>query len=74
MLLYYCLNCRLNAESKTPKVARRKNGRIIILSNSVVCNSKKSKFIKHQEVSGLLTSLGIKTLFSKLPLAGLLLF
>ena len=74
MLSYYCLNCILNAESKTPKVARRKNGRIIILSNSAVCNSKKSKFIKHQEVSGLLASLGIKTLFSQLPLAGLLLF
>ena len=61
MLSYYCLKCRKNTESKNPKVARRKNGRIMFLSNCVVCNSKKSKFLKQQEASGLLSSLGIKT-------------
>ena len=38
-----------NTESKNPKVARTKNGKIILLSKRAVCNSKKSKFIKEQE-------------------------
>ena len=46
----------------------------MLLSNSVVCNSKKSKFIKQQEASGLLSSLGIKTPLSKISLVGPLLF
>ena len=45
----------------------------MLLSNCVVCNSKKSKLLKQQEASGLLCSLGIKTPFSKIPLVGLLL-
>ena len=44
------------------------------LSKCVVCDSKKSKFIKEQEASGVLSSLGIKTPLSKIPLVGLLLF
>ena len=32
---------------------------------------KKSKFIKQQELSRLLSSLGIKMFFSKIPLVGL---
>ena len=38
------------------------------------CDSKKSKFIKEQEGRGLLSSLGIKTPLSEVPLVGLLLF
>ena len=37
-------------------------------------DSKKSKFVKQQKASGLLSSLGIKTPVSKIPLAGALLF
>ena len=33
-----------SVESKNPKVARTKNGRIILLSSCVVCDSKKIKF------------------------------
>ena len=65
---------RKNTESKNPKVARTKNRRIMILSNCVVCESKKSKFIKRQEASGLLSSLGIKAPLSKIPLFGPLFF
>ena len=72
MLSYY-LKCRKNIESKNPKVVRTKNGRMM-LSNCVVCNSKKSKFIKEQEASGLLSSLGIKTPLNKISLLGPLLF
>ena len=62
MLLYYCLKCRKNTETKNPKVTRTKNRRIMLLSNCAVCDSKKSKFTKEQEASGLLSSLGIKHL------------
>ena len=74
MLSYYCLKRRKNTESKNPEFARIKNGRIMLLSNCVVCASKKSKFIKQQEASGLLSSLGIKAPLSKTPLVGPLLF
>ena len=74
MLSDYCLKCRKNTESKNPKTARTKNGRIMLLSNCVVCDSKKSKFLKQQEASGLLSSLGIKAPLSKIPLVGPLLF
>ena len=73
-MLSYCLKCRKNPESQNPKLARTKNGRIILLSKWAVCDSKKSKFIKQQEANGQLSSLGIKTPLSKIPLVGPLLF
>ena len=54
-MLSYCLKCRKNTESKNLKVSRTKNGRIMLLSKCAVCDSKKSKFIKQQEASGLLS-------------------
>ena len=39
-----------------------------------MCESKKSKLIKEQEASGLLSSLGIKTPLNKIPSFGPLLF
>ena len=57
----YCLKCRKNTETKNPKVATTKNGGIMVLSKCAVCYSKKSKFIKKQEASGLLSGLGRKT-------------
>ena len=50
---------------------KTKNGCIMLLSKCAVYNSKKSKFIKEQEASRLLSSLGIKTTLSKIPLVGL---
>ena len=35
-----------------------------------VCSSKKSRFLKEQEGKGLLSSLGIKTPLSNIPLVG----
>ena len=35
-----------NTEYKNPKVVRTKNGRIMLLSKCVVCNGRKSKFLK----------------------------
>ena len=64
-MFFYCLKCRKNTESKNPKVVRTKNGRIMLLSKCAVCNSKSSKFTKEQKASGLLSSLGIKTVLVK---------
>ena len=73
-MLLCCLKCRKNTESKNSKVVRTKNGRIMPLSKCEVCDSSKWKFIKQQEVSVLLSSLGIKRPLSKIPLLGPLLF
>ena len=73
-MLSYCLKCRKNTERKNPKVAKTKNGRIMLLSKCAVCDNKKPKFIKQQEASRLLSSLEVKTPLSKIPLVGPLLF
>ena len=63
-MLSFCLKCRRNTESKNPKVARTKNGWIMLLSKCAVCNIKKLKFIKEQEAKRLLSNLtGIKIPF-----------
>ena len=48
-----------------PVVSKTRNG-AIILSKCPLCGSKKSRFIKKQEANGLLSNLGLKTLFSKI--------
>ena len=48
-------------EAKIQKVAKTKKGRITLLSKCIACGSKKSKFIKQQELSKLLSSLGINS-------------
>ena len=72
-MLSFCLKCRKNTESKNPKVVKTRNGRIMLLSKSAVCGTKKSKIIKEKEASRLLSSLGIKIPLSKIPLVGHLL-
>ena len=74
MLSYYCLKCRKNAESKNARVAKTKIRIIMLLSKCAVYDSKKLKFMKEQEASGLLISLGIKASLNKLSLLGSLLF
>ena len=73
-MLSYCLKYRKNIESKNPKVAWKKDGRTMLLLKCAVCDSKKSKFIKQQENSGLLSSLEIKAPLSKIPLVVLFCF
>ena len=46
----------------------------MILSKCAICGSKKSKLIKKQEASGLLSKLCIKTPLSKIPILGDVLF
>ena len=76
-----------NTESINQRVSATSNGRTMILSKCVICGSKKSKFKKskkqksrsknqekNQEAKGLLSSLGIRTPLSKIPLLGDVLF
>ena len=46
----------------------------MLLPKCAVCDSKKSKFFKKQEGSGLFSTSGIKTLLSRITLVGPLLF
>ena len=73
MLSYY-LKCKRNTDSFNAGVSSASNGRTMILSKCAICASKKSKFIKNQEAKGLLSSLGIRTPLSKIPLLGDVLF
>ena len=73
-MLTYCLKCKKDVESVDSKFSKTKNGRTILLSKCVVFGSKKLKFIKEKEAKGLLSSLGIKTVSSKVPLLGNILF
>ena len=70
----YCLKCRKNTENINPRVSKTSNGRTMILSKCAICGSKKSRFIKKQEVSGILSNLGLKTPLNKIPLLGDILF
>ena len=46
----------------------------MLLSKCTVCDSKKLRFIKEQEASWLLSNVGLKTPWSKIPLIGDILF
>ena len=46
----------------------------MLLSECSICGIKKSRFIKKQEASGILSSLCLKTPLSKIPLFGDILF
>ena len=70
----YCLKCKKNTNNTNPQVSSINNGKLMILSKYAICGSKNSRFIKNQEAKGLLSKLGIKTPFSKLPILGDILF
>ena len=70
----YCLKCKKYTKNINPQVSSTSNGKMMILSKCAICGSRKSKFIKKQEAKGILSSLGIKTPLSKIPLLGDVLF
>ena len=70
----FCLKCRKDTENINPKVSKTSKNRTMILSKCAVCSSKKSRFIKNQEAKGLLSNLGIKTPWSKVPILDNILF
>ena len=70
----YCLKCKKHKKNINPQVSSTNNGKVMILSKCAIFGSKKSRFIKNQEAKGLISKLGIKTLFSKLLILGDILF
>ena len=66
----YCLKCRKNTENINPRVSKISNGRTMVLSKCAISDSKKSRFIKIQEATGLLSNLGLRTSLSKVPILG----
>ena len=70
----YCLKCKKHTENINPQVSSTSNGKVMILSKCAICKTKMSKFINKQEANGLLSKLGIKIPFNKLPILGDILF
>ena len=70
----YCLKCKKYTKNIYQQVSSTSNGKLMILPKCAICGCKKSKFIKKQEASGLLSKLGIKTSLSKIPILGDVLF
>ena len=68
----YCLKCKKDTENIDPKIFRTKINRLLMQSNCSDCKNKKSRFVKEQDAKGLLSNLGIKALFSKIPLLNVL--
>ena len=73
-MLSYFLKCKRNTENKIPRASKTSNGKTMLLSKCATCDTKKSKFIKKQEGRGILSSLGLKTPLTKIPLFGDILF
>ena len=48
------------------QVSKTNNGKIMILSKCAVCGSKKSRFIKKQKASGILSNVSLKTPLNKI--------
>ena len=67
-MLPYCLKCKNNTENINPRVSKTKNGKTMLLSKCAMCGSTKSRFMKGQEATGILSSLGLKTPLNKIPL------
>ena len=68
----YCLKCKKDTENIDPKIFRTKNNRLLMQSKCSDCKNKKSRFVKKKDAEGLLSNLGIKTPFSKIPLLNVL--
>ena len=68
----YCVKCRRDTENIDPKMVRTKNNRLVMQSKCSVRGIKKSRFVKEQEAKGLLSDLGIRAPFSKIPLLSVL--
>ena len=69
-MLSYCLKCKKNTEYINRRTLKTSNGKTMILARCAICNSRKIKFIKRQEASGILSSVGNRKPLSKIPVLG----
>ena len=63
----YCIVDKKKTGNLEPTIAQTKNGRYILKSKCAICGKRKTRFLKKQEASGLLSMLGIKTPLSNVP-------
>ena len=70
----HCLKCKENTENINSGVSKTSNNKTILFSKYAICDTKKARFVKKQEGSGMLSSLGVKTPLSKIPLFADILF
>ena len=49
---------------------KTKNGRLVLSSECTICGNQKSRFVKEQEASRILSSVGIRTPLSEIPVLG----
>ena len=70
----YCVRCKKYTKNINLGVLGTSNGKAMILSKCATCGIKKSVFIKNQDTKGLLSSLGLWTQLSKVPILGDILF
>ena len=68
----YCLPCRKYTKNNNHKVVRNRQNKLMMQSNCATCNNNRSRFIKKQQVMGILSTLGIKTPLTKVPLLNIL--
>ena len=68
----YCLKCKNDTEDIDSKQLEQKTIEYLCDQSVVIVKIKKSRFVKEQEVKGLLSNLGIKTPLSKIPLLNVL--
>ena len=66
----YCLKYKKNTESINPRLSKTSNNKTMLWWKCAIYGSKKSIFIKKQEASRILSSSGLKTPLSKIPLFG----
>ena len=69
-MLPFCLKCKKVQKDVNPAEVKTKNDRTMLSSPCAVFSSKKSRFLKEQEAKELLSSLGIETPVSNIPLLG----
>ena len=67
-MLSCCLKWRKNIGSKIPRMAKINEGKLILLLKCTMCDSKRSRFLKNQEASRLLSNLWIRTSLIEIPL------
>ena len=63
----YCIVDKKKTANLEPTVVQTKNGRYMLKSKCAVCGKTKTRFIKAQEASGLLSMLGLKTPLANVP-------
>ena len=67
----YCVKCKKYTKNINPRVLGTSNGKAVILSKCAMCGRRKLRFIKSQEVKGLLSILGP---LMKVPVLGHIFF